>query len=252
MMSPRSIVLLAGVLGWSAPLALGQDAPPADDPAPATTPADTPPDEDRPKTLDELLGLDEGDESGADAAGEAAAGELERALEEEPDPRDSFVDAIGLMEFVSTRLEDELDTGIGTQRAQQEVMDRLQELLDSAKKSEKNQSSSSSSSSSSQSQSQSQSDPGKQRGESQGEQGDQSQNSESQQGGAQQGDEQDGEGTTQRPAGDLNAQLDEDDEEWGALPQRIRDMVVQGRRDYVAPLYKRLTDEYYRRLAEND
>jgi len=38
--------------------------------------------------------------------------------------------------------------------------------------------------------------------------------------------------------------------EWGTLPPRIRDLVQQGRRDRVSSLYLRLTEEYYRRMAE--
>ena len=34
------------------------------------------------------------------------------------------------------------------------------------------------------------------------------------------------------------------------LPERVRELVLQGRRDRVSTIYERLTREYYRRLAE--
>jgi hypothetical protein len=49
---------------------------------------------------------------------------------------------------------------------------------------------------------------------------------------------------------DPNSILEETRSEWGNLPQRVRDMLLQGRKDSYSPLYKRLTEEYYKRLAE--
>jgi hypothetical protein len=40
--------------------------------------------------------------------------------------------------------------------------------------------------------------------------------------------------------------------EWGSLPQRVRDMLLQGRNEKFSSLYEKLTGEYYRRLAEGD
>ena len=50
--------------------------------------------------------------------------------------------------------------------------------------------------------------------------------------------------------GDVNQIFDESRTEWGSLPQRIRDMLLQGRKEKFSSLYERLTREYYRRLAE--
>jgi hypothetical protein len=44
--------------------------------------------------------------------------------------------------------------------------------------------------------------------------------------------------------------LDESRVEWGRLPERVRELILQGRRDRVSTLYERITREYYRRLAE--
>ena len=50
--------------------------------------------------------------------------------------------------------------------------------------------------------------------------------------------------------GALNNVMEDGRTEWGALPARIRDLVQQGRRDRVSSLYQRLTEQYYRRMAE--
>jgi len=45
--------------------------------------------------------------------------------------------------------------------------------------------------------------------------------------------------------------LEESGAEWGRLPQRVRDLIRQGSRDRVSSVYRRLTEEYYRRMAED-
>jgi hypothetical protein len=47
-----------------------------------------------------------------------------------------------------------------------------------------------------------------------------------------------------------DAQFDESRAEWGRLPPRVREAVRQGFRDPMSAAYRRLTQEYYRRLAE--
>ena len=44
--------------------------------------------------------------------------------------------------------------------------------------------------------------------------------------------------------------IDETRIEWGNLPPRVRDQLLQGRSDKYSSHYERLTREYYRRLAE--
>ena len=44
--------------------------------------------------------------------------------------------------------------------------------------------------------------------------------------------------------------LEEGRVEWGRLPDRVRDLIRQGRRDRISSIYRRLTEQYYRRLAE--
>ena len=48
----------------------------------------------------------------------------------------------------------------------------------------------------------------------------------------------------------LEQALEESGVEWGNLPDRVRDMIRQGLRERPSSLYERLTEAYYRRLAE--
>lgn len=46
--------------------------------------------------------------------------------------------------------------------------------------------------------------------------------------------------------------LDEQFSEWGKLPERVRKELLQGRDDRFSTLYSKLTARYYKRLAEDD
>jgi hypothetical protein len=48
----------------------------------------------------------------------------------------------------------------------------------------------------------------------------------------------------------LNRVFEESRTEWGGLPQRVRDMLLQGRGEKFSSLYEQMTREYYRKLAE--
>ncbi|MCP3903888.1 MAG: hypothetical protein GY715_09655 [Planctomycetes bacterium] len=202
----------------------------------ATPPRSTPP------SLDELLGLDE-EPDGEEAkpaervADEAAERELQRRLNEEK-IGDAFAVAIRKMGVAADQLDQEFDTGLGTQRVQEEVLDKLAFLLDAARK--QNASGSSSSSSQSQSREEQQKKPGEQRSQ-QAQGSPQAQGSESNE----RADAPPGEALR-----DLNTVLDESRTEWGNLPQRVREVLLQGRREKFSSLYEELTREYYRRLAE--
>ena len=62
-------------------------------------------------------------------------------------------------------------------------------------------------------------------------------------------DSQDGDPPPQQ-TGDINTMLEETDVEWGSLPERYRDELLQGRKEKYSSMYERLTREYYERLAE--
>lgn len=239
LLSAALALLPAG--GVTAELAAEPAPPIVDEPVPA--PPEAPPagperEESVPPSLDELLGLDEdeGEEGAEDAARREQEEALRRELAEER-LAGAFIAAIEKMAVSADLLDAGFETGLGTQRVQEEILARLDELIDEA--SQQSQSGSSSSSSQQQQQQRQQRDPGRQQ---------QQQRTQSNQ---------------QRPAGDqsegmpppmqqdeLNPLMDESRREWGALPERIREMLLQGRQEKFSSLYEQLTREYYRRLAE--
>ena len=250
-----SFVISTLVFGMSVMPAFSQDDSPAssskgavepaatDDPA-SETPVNDPPREDPPPSLDDLLDIEDGssDEgSGADAAiAESDRRALDAALAEEK-PAQAFRSAIADMLVSSELLEVRQDTGMGTQRLQQRIIDRLQALIDSAARQQQQQQQQSSGSS----QQQQQQDPGRRQEEQRQQQ--QQQQQEQQQQGQQGGD------SSQPPppqAGDLEGSLDGAGVEWGGLPPRMRELISQGMRDRVSEMYRSLTEAYYRRMAE--
>lgn len=246
----RRIALLAGaVASLAIPLA-AQDAPPASDPPadppkqtePAKPASETPakPDADKPESatppadpldLDELLRIPG---SGGPVDRPANADEPESELERRLTGRqaqEALVQAVQEMSEVADRLDQLRDAGVVTQRLQQEIITKLDVLIKSAE-SQQNQSSSSSSSQQQQ----------------QNQQAAQQQTQQSQTPGqaAQSGETP--------PPGRLQEQLNQNVDltvaEWGNLPERLRESLIQGQSDYFSDMYKRWTESYYRRLAE--
>ncbi len=223
-----------------------QTEAPQNDPAPAAPP---PPaenaadangmDKSRPPSLDEMLGITEAAEGEGtrDVAETEADRELERRLDEN-ELGNAFAEAIAKMGLSAEQLELHFDTGLGTQRIQEDILARLEHLLNEAKKQQGSASSSSSSSASSSAQSQSQ--PGKQAQKSQGQERKPNASDSSPEAGD----------PPARVDGDINTLFEEDRAEWGALPQRVRDLLLQGRDEKFSSVYEQLTREYYRRLAE--
>jgi len=235
------------VVIWGVSLAAGQPdavapAPPANPPVSATEPPRrrlTLP------SLDELLGLDpepgqpdadvpvlpvDPDQAALDR--QLTQGEMSQALEE----------AVNLMDETATRLGDAQDVGVTTQRLQEDILARLDAVITSAEEQSSSSSSSSSSPSSQQQQQQQANQPGQQ-----------------QQGGQQnsEGDPNQGENTTEgtppgRSDGAMTAPVAPDGGVWGRLPPRVRDSLVQGSTDVFSSLYRRMTEMYYKRLAEEE
>ena len=201
---------------------------------------------DKPSSLDDLLGIDEDqqDESDADAATQDADDELQRRLNEQ-EVADNFSLAVEKMAVSADLLDVRFDSGLGTQRVQEEIIKRLEDLINQAKKNQSSRRSSSSSSSSSSSQQQrpqnQQQNPGQQRQNQQRDEGDQRRDNPS--------DSREGDPPPLQE-GDINTTLEESRAEWGNLPPRVRDQLMQGRREKFSSLYERLTQEYYKRLAE--
>jgi hypothetical protein len=253
------LLLIAGALGaMSLPL-IAQDAPPKADP-PADPPKQSEPEKEQPAKpadaptnteteggaeadppasdpldLDDLLRLP-GSQDPVDRA-DPEAGEPETELDRRLTGRQAqqaLVQAVQEMGEVADRLDQLRDAGVVTQRLQQEIITKLDVLIESA---ESQQSQSSSSSSSSQQQGQQQ--PGQQQTQ---------QNQQSQTPGQ---SSTPGESMPPGRQGEqLNQNLDLSVAEWGNLPERLRQSLIQGQSDYFSDLYRRWTESYYRRLAE--
>ena len=213
-------VLIGFVLGAAALHTRAQD----EDPQP----------EEQLPSLDELLGLEDAETPRDGEAIDPARADLDRTLESPGSLGDAFEQAVRLMDDSADRLRTAKDTGIVTQRIQEDILTRLQTLIDQAQ--QQQSSSSSSSSSSQQQQQQQQNQPNQQNQQSQTPQRADGEPSEGADAPAGQ-DARPGQAT-------LNAAA------WGALPERLRDSLLQGSAEGYSSLYRSLTEAYYRRLAE--
>ena len=218
-----------------------------------------------PKTLDELLGIGGG---GGEKAAQAQRKEnLERGLNEES-LNDLADAALQDMRLAEKLVSEDRDMGIGTQRVQAQALSRLDALIDAAVKFEKSSSKKSSQKKSQKSKSSSQPESGSQpnpNGEKkpEGEESEKDGNSKSNKDSKgdkdkdERGDNNNGSGDTINPPEFEDAQLqadsamNEDRAEWGRLPQRIREIMSQSRRDRISALYQKATEAYYRRMAED-
>ena len=169
--------------------------------------------------LDELLGLDPESDIAPDEGGIDVPDDVPQGL-------DVLVNAVRGMNEAARRLGIE-STGVQTQRIQQDVIDELDRLIENADRQQRNSSGSSESmetnpGSMDRQQTDSSSDPSESDG---------------------------GRIVLQPEEPNLSGPIDEIGSEWGALPDRVRRMLQQGRRDEYSSLYEQMTTEYYRRLA---
>lgn len=190
----------------------------------------TSPPRDEPPGLDELLGLTKdrpANERPPTDIIEKLTGEGED--EGGPDIAALFVEAIESMEQSASRLLDQRDVGLATQRYQEEAILKLDTLIAQAQQQQNRQQQPQ------QQQSPQQAPPQQQQ---------QQQN--------QPGTEASRDGDNRPPLrqGELDGAMAESGSEWGSLPPRIRELLRQGRGDVAARLYQRLTEIYYQRLAE--
>lgn len=224
-----------------ASIAPAQEAPPPADEKPAQSPPSS--SGSSGKTLDDLLGTggDESHSQGEQAAEEERRQALEQLLSEEQVSQ-IFEEILRQMDLSAKRLSREFDPGIGTQRIQEDILAKLNALINQADQQASQQSSSSSSSSSQQQQQQRNNPQPNQQQQS-------SQNQQNQPG------QQDNQGEVDPPPlqeGDVNTLIDETRIEWGNLPARVREQLLQGRQDKFSSMYQRMTEEYYKRLAEEN
>lgn len=181
-------------------------------------------------TLDELLGITDQPEQAPEPATNE---ELNRVLSEQ-EAGEEFQQAVTLMDRVAARLGNENNLGIDTQRMQEEILRKLEKVIESA---QQNQSSSSSSSSNSQQSPQNQ--PDQQQGQEQG--------------------KPDPSGQGDKPStppglqeGELADAPAPEGAGWGNLPERVREALTQGLNDTYSELYRKLTEDYFRSLAEDE
>lgn len=228
----------------NAPRAIAQSAPDKQPQKEAEKqPAQQPEKKQDEPSLDELLGLDKGkaktddkdkpaaDPNNAKSTQDAA---LERALRPTED-RDDFKATVDLMKETSDRLVAQSDPGLDTQRLQEQVLRKLDKLIDDA---QKNQGKSS-----------------KQKPKDQNDQ-DQNPNQQQQQSSQSKPTPQPG---TQAQGGDVPQQQAQPNSvaagasaAWGGLPPHVRDALMQGLSDRFSTSYQRLTEEYYKRLASQE
>lgn len=198
------------------------------------------------KSLDDLLGIDKEaqDKGAADAAQRDSDEALKRELSEK-EIADSFALAVEKMSLSAELLDNKFDAGLGTQRVQEDIISKLDQLVQQCRNKQcKGGSSSSSSTSSAQQQAKN--------------------NSKNDPGSKPQASKPNPPGTQRNPKpsdsregaepplqeGDINTVIEESRTEWGNLPPRVRDAIQQARRGKFSSLYNQLTAEYYKRLAE--
>lgn len=203
----RKILGIFAIIQLSACIAFGQEQP--------TEPG-----------LDELLGI----------KGESPTTSndpLEKKLSDN-EASDDFVRATELMKTAADRLVEAKDSGIETQRVQEDALRLLDKMIDQAQR-QKRSKSKKKKSQDNQSQEQ-------QQQQQQSSQQAATQSAASPEGG---GDNSPGkDGTTKSPdAGNAAA--------WGNLPKHIRDALTQGSNDRYSSMYRDLTEQYYRRLAKD-
>jgi len=157
------------------------------------------------------------------------------------DAADAFMQALDEMDKASRRLGREFDPGIETQRIQESILRKLDQAIEAAKQ---------------------QNSGG---GSGKGEQA-QQQDAGAEQLAGQQGQDASGEPTDsgQQPstgAAGTGSPIDPDvpdtpieqlRKEWGVLPPHVREELSDGLRERFSPLYRRLTEAYYKALAEQE
>ncbi len=225
-------VFLAAPSGWCAeppspPPAQEEEAPPGSD-------------EPAPPSLDDLLGLPE--DEAARSAEEAARRDAREALDRELAEKritDAMELALQKMNLSAELLERKLDSGLGTQRVQEEILAKLDELIDQAKNLQ-SMSKSSKPGQGQRSKQQQQQPPGQR-----------PQQPDSTQQRSPQSSESNSIDPPPPQEGDINRIIDESRSEWGHLPPRVREMIEQWGQSKASKLYEDLTNEYYKRLAED-
>lgn len=230
-----------------APLAFAQEQTPNPAAAPAQSPAPT---RDAEPTLDELLGLPDATPRPGDAAADAptdpnqprpstSQSNLDRHLSPDQPEKDPFKIAVELMDESAKRLSPSTaDAGLDTQRLQEEAILRLDQLIAQAKKQ----------------QSKPKPKPNQQQQQQQPQNQNQQQDASSQRQQQANPSSQAAQDTQSGPAGQQPQTRTPPagaGAAWGSLPDHVRDALLQGSSDRFSSAYRGLTEEYYKRLAQD-
>ncbi len=159
--------------------------------------------------------------------------ELDRQLSPK-EQADEFAKAVELMDETADRVEKQKDTGLATQRLQEDILTRLDRLIKAAQKNQ-----------SSKSQSQQDQDKDKDKNKNMKQQS----QAQSQQA-AKTTDPQQGTDGPARLEGELGTPPAAPPASWGDLPAHVREALLQGFSDKFSSMYQSLTESYYRKLAE--
>jgi len=157
---------------------------------------------------------------------------IDRPVEEQRSG-EPFGLAVDGMRQAANRLSVQEDPGIETQRIQEQVVNRLDMLISQMRRQQQQQQQSQAREQDSGSQQQTQSQPNEQNTQ-----------------GGQDAAQQIGNRGQNRNDQLVDQPLQEQFDEWGNLPPRLRDALLDGTREQFSGLYRDLTRRYYQRLAE--
>jgi hypothetical protein len=165
-----------------------------------------------------------------------------KALEkEEKDAADAFRKAVSEMYQVAERIGKEADTSRDVQRDQEEIVKKLDQVIEAAEKCECKGSGSP------------KSGPPKEKKQNGSQKNQQAkkpgQPQQQQQQASSAGNSPGKAGGVTGGAG-ITTPLAELRERWGSLPGRVREQLMQGVQEKVSPVYREWTEQYYKRLAE--
>ncbi|MBX3380796.1 MAG: hypothetical protein KF805_11950 [Phycisphaeraceae bacterium] len=199
--------------------------PPKTDGKPAEKPPGAVPD------LDSLLGTKPDTAAAKPDASDPSKKELDRQLSLK-EQADEFAKAVELMNETADRVENESDTGLATQRLQEDILTRLDRLIKAAEQN-----------SSSKSKQKQKADEDQQKNKNMRQQS----QAQSKQAANTPGEKADG---PSREDGALGNVPIAPPASWGDLPAHVRDALMQGFSDKFSSMYQGMTESYYRRLAE--
>lgn len=195
-------------------------------------------------TLDELLNLQPAPSTTQPATQPAPASvpvdpNVAKRLTEQ-EAADAFTQALEQMDQAAARLANQRDPGLQTQRLQESILAKLDQVIQAAQQQQQQQSGGSSSSGSSQPQGPEQGTSGN----AQASTGSQTPAS------GNQSDPGNTQSAAARRGGETAGPMAETRNQWGNLPPRLRNELLEGLAEPFSPVYQEQTEAYYRRLAE--